>query len=194
MKTLYVRLLHAAMFVIIMISLGCEEEEVQAPDRYSFWKGDITNFYYTLDINDARTHKVTGKPYMILEYDPVNNQPLKCEFGLSEAKNEYLPGAEMPIPEPFLSANGFDYADRLNLTGSVSLLCSWATIDKKASLPSGDIQFEVSLSNGETYHFVYTPNMMEGEIRNPNASWSDRVSDAKAFKLTRRFNSNTVDD
>lgn len=191
MKMLRWQIVKTAMVFMIMVSISCVEEE-KAPDRYSFWKGDITNFYYTLDINDAKTHKVTGKPFAILEYDPITNQPLRCVFGLSEAKNEFLPGAELPIPEPFLSADGFEFADRLSLTGSVSLLCNWADIDEKSTLPTGDIQFEVSLASGESYHFVYTPNLMEGEIRNPDASWADRVSDAKAFKLSRRFNSNTI--
>lgn len=50
-----------------------------------------------------------------MEYDPVSGVPLHCEFGLSDAKNEYLNGAEGAIPEPFLSAGTLEYAEKLNL-------------------------------------------------------------------------------
>jgi hypothetical protein len=33
---------------------------------------------------------------------------------------------------------------------------------------------------------------MTGEINNEEASWGGRVSDVKAFKLIRKFNSNTI--
>jgi hypothetical protein len=33
---------------------------------------------------------------------------------------------------------------------------------------------------------------MDGEIINQEATWGGRVSDVKAFKLLRKFNSNTV--
>ena len=97
----------------ILTFASCEEEEQQEEktDRYSFWKGDIENYYYILDMNDQKLHMVTGKPFMILEYDPINGTPIRCEFGLSEAKNEYLEGVEGAIPEPFLSASNLEYAE-----------------------------------------------------------------------------------
>ncbi len=182
------------IFAFTFINYRCEKPANEEPNRYSFWKGDITNFYYCLDFNDALTHKVTGKPYLILEYDPITNVPLKCEFGLSDAKNEYLPNADMPIPEPFLSAATFNYTDRLNLTGSVSLLCNWSTVSSHEQLSAGGFEFYVNKSNGETYHFSFGFDSMEGEIINPEADWSDRVSDVKAFKLLRKFNSNTIEN
>jgi hypothetical protein len=178
---------------LVIINAGCEEkEEEKQPDRYSFWKGDITNFYYCLDMNNNLTHKVSGKPFMVLEYDPVTNVPLRCEFGLSEAKNEYLPGAEGAIPIPFIFASSLEYAVRLNLTGSVDLLCNWESIVSNEALSDGGYEFYTSQAYGPTLYFSYTPNGMDGEIINPEPSWGDRVSDLKAFKLLRKFNSNTI--
>jgi hypothetical protein len=184
----------AVLLLVLLSFSSCEKLKEKDPDRYSFWKGDISNFYYLLDFNDAKTHKVTGKPYMIIEYDPLTNVPLKCEFGLSEAKNEISPNADMAIPEPFLSASTFDYADRLGLTGSVSILCNWSAVTSHKELSAGGFEFSVKRSGGEELHFTFTFDSMEGEINNPNASWSDRVSDLKAFKLLRKFNSNTIAD
>jgi len=178
---------------LVIINAGCEEkEEEKQPDRYSFWKGDITNFYHCLDMNGNLTHKVTGKPFMVLEYDPVTGVPLKCEFGLCEAKNEYLPGAEGAIPIPFMTAASIEYADRLNLTGSIDLLSNWATVSTHEALAAGGFEFYITQPYGATLHFSFTFNGMDGEIINPDPQWGDRVSEVKAFKMLRKFNSNTV--
>jgi hypothetical protein len=115
---------------------GCKKDE-DITDRYSFWKGEFENYYYILDMNDQPLHLVKGKPFMVLEYDPVSGVPLKCEFGLYEAHNEYLTGAQGAIPQPFLSASDLAYAKRLELTGSVDLLCNWATVSSHEELSAG---------------------------------------------------------
>ena len=173
-----------------------EKEEEQQTDRYSFWKGDIENQYYLLDMNDQKLHLVKGKPFMVLEYDPVNGTPLRCDFGLSEARNEYLAGVEGAIPEPFLSAGTLEYADKLNLSGSVSLLCSRATVTTNEQLSAGGFEFTIdqgaNMWGHEILHFTFTFDDMTGEINNAEARWGGRVSDLKAFKLIRKFNSTTI--
>ncbi|MCX7987300.1 MAG: hypothetical protein N2662_10215 [Bacteroidales bacterium] len=184
------------LFSFYLLIYSCTSEKKET-DRYSFWKGDIENFYYVLDMNDQPLHKVVGKPYMIFEYNPINGYPIRVEFGLYDARNEYLPGAEGVIPEPFMSAEGLSYASRLGLSGSVNVLCNWAEVTSVSKLPSGD--FEFTIDKGENYfgheifHFTYTPNSMEGEIINTSATWGGRVSDTKAFKLIRKFNSSTIE-
>ena len=131
---------------------------------------------------------------MIVEYDPVTGTPLKCEFGLSEAVNEYLDGVEYPIPEPFLSSSSFQYADRLKLDGSVALLANWEAVKNHKELSAGGFEFWLDHANGETLYFSFTFDGMEGEIRNAEPEWGERVSDSKAFKLLRKFNSNTIVD
>ena len=172
---------------------GCtKDEDPVDPDRYAFWQGDLPNYYYCLDMNGNPLHVIRGKPYMIIEYDPLSGVPLKCEFGLSEATNEYLDGVEFPIPEPFLYASSFQYADRLNLEGSVALLSNWSEVGSHKELSTGGHEFWLDRSNGEMLHFTFTSHGMEGEIKNPDPEWGERVSDPKAFSLLLKFNSNTV--
>lgn len=183
--------------VLAMVSFNsCEKDEEKATDRYSFWKGDIDNYYYLLDMNNERLQLVKGKPFMVLEYDPVTNVPLRCDFGLSEARNEYLPGAEGAIPEPFLSASTLEYADRLDLTGSVSLLCNWENVTSNEALSAGGFEFYIDKGSDmwghEILHFSFTFDDMTGEIINEEVSWGGRVSDTAAFMLSRRFNSSTI--
>jgi len=44
----------------------------------------------------------------------------------------------------------------------------------------------------EILHFVFTFDSMEGEIINEEVTWGGRVSNVKAFKMLRKFNSNTL--
>lgn len=180
-----------SLLALVVLSLSCKQT-----DRYSFWKGTIENYYYILDMNDQRLHKVAGKPYMVMEYDPLNGYPLRVEFGLYDARNEYLPGCEGPIPEPFLSAGSFQYAARLGITGSVSLRSNWRDVTSSSKLPSGDFEFEVDKGTNpfghEVMHFTFIQDaMMDGEIVNDDAIWGGRVSELKAFKLYHQFNRST---
>jgi len=197
MKTIKSRLvIGTAMVFMILLSLNSCKKEEEKTDRYSFWQGDIENYYYILDMNDQKLQLVKGKPYMILEYDPVNGTPLSCEFGLSEARNEYLPGVEGAIPEPFLSASTFDYSGRLNLSGSVDLLSNWKSVTTNEALSAGGFEFSIDkgadMWGHEILHFTFTFDDMTGEIINDEVTWGGRVSDVKAFKMLRKFNSNTI--
>ncbi len=182
------------LFVVLGILTACSKDK--ETDRYSFWKGDIENYYYILDMNDQPLQLVKGKPFMVLEYDPVSGVPVKCEFGLYEARNEYLQGAEGAIPEPFLSAGTLQYAKKLGLTGSVDLLCNWSTVSSHEELSAGGFEFNIDKGANfwghEIYHFTFTFDDMAGEIINEEVTWGGRVSDVKAFKLLRKFNSSTL--
>ena len=187
------------LFVFILLTgllvwfSSCTEEEEQAePERYAFWQGDLPNHYYCLDINESPLHQVSGKPYMILEYEPLTGIPVKCEFGLSEAVNEYLDGVEYPIPEPFLQSTSLEYSGRLNLQGSVALLANWEEVKNHKELSAGGFEFWLDHSNGETLYFRFTFDGMDGEIRNAGAEWGERVSDERAFQLLRKFNSSDI--
>jgi hypothetical protein len=190
-----------SVIVMLMFLVGAcekeEEEDEKQTDRYSFWKGDIDNFYYILDINREKLHLVKGKPFMILEYDPVTGVPIRCEFGLSDAKNEYLDGVEGAIPEAFMTASSLEYAKKLNLTGSVSPLSNWTAVTTNTELSSGGYEFSIDKGSNmwghEILQFTYTfEGNMAGEIINETATWGGRVSDIKAFKLNKLFSSGTV--
>lgn len=185
-------IVYAGLLAAVVLSLSCKKQT----DRYSFWKGAIENHYYILDMNDQPLQRVVGKPYMVMEYDPLNGYPVRVEFGLYEARNEYLPGVEGPIPEPFLAASNFQYAQRMGLTGSVSLRSNWREVTSSSKLPSGDFEFEIDKGSNpfghEVLHFTYIRDaMMDGEITNETVTWGGRISDLKAFKLLHLFNRST---
>jgi hypothetical protein len=185
------------VLTIIVFFTSCEKDKDETQtDRYSFWKGDIENYYYILDMNNQKFHLVKGKPFMILEYDPITGVPLRCEFGLSEARNEYLTGVEGAIPEPFLSASTLEYANKLSLSGSVVLLSNWYSVTTNEELSAGGFEFSIDKGSDmwghEILHFTFTFDDMAGEIINDEVTWGGRVSDIKAFKLIRKFNSSSV--
>mgnify|MGYP006958004759 CR=1 FL=1 len=196
-KTMKDRLfISTGIIMMVMVSFSSCEKDEEQNDRYSFWKGDIENSYYILDMNDQKLHLVKGKPFLILEYDPITGVPFRCEFGLSEAKNEYLNGVEGAIPEPFLDASAFEYAKKLNLSGSVSLLSNWTMVTTHEELSAGGFEFSIDkgadMWGHEILHFSFTFDDMTGEINNEEVTWGGRVSDLSAFKLIRKFNSNTI--
>lgn len=185
------------LLMMIMLFISCKKED-NNPDRYSFWKGDIENYYYILDMNNQKLHMVKGKPFMIMEYDPISGSPIHCEFGLSEARNEYLQGVEGAIPEPFLNASNLEYANKLNLTGNVALLVGWNDeITVNEQLSAGGYKFSVDKGSDPWGHeiliFNFTNEGMDGQINNETAVWGGRISDAKAFLLLKKFSSNTLE-
>ncbi len=188
-------LLLTYLFSLVLLS-SCNDSETGA-QKYSFWQGAIENKYYFLDLCGGQTGQVTGKPYMILEYDPVSGEPIKCEFGLSEAVYTSLPRENPTIclgapPEPTLSASNFTYASRLNLSGSVDLITNWASVTTYSDLSGGGFDFTVSFGDG-TLHFEKTNEGMTGEVIDAGQSdWGDAVSASNAFNMLHKFNSNTI--
>lgn len=197
MKKFYYKLFILSFLTVFIFNTCTIEKE---KDRYSFWRGDLDNYYYILDANDKPLHKVVGKPFMVMEYDPMTGYPIRLEFGLYQARNEYLDGAEGIIPEPFMSASALNYSKKLGITGSVSILCNWCQVTSTNKLPGGDFEFWIDKGKNffghEVLYFTYTSptGLMDGEIRNSeDATWGARVSEQKAFKLQWRFNSSSLD-
>ena len=180
---------------ILMYHTSCKKDESEGAQKYSFWQGAIVNKYYMLDLCGGQTGEVSGKPYMILEYDPVTGKPISCEFGLSEAVNKSLPRENFCLgapPQPTLSASTFAYADRLSLKGSLDLLANWYKVTTYSDLSGGGFEFTVQTVNG-TLHFEKTNEGMTGEIVDEGQSgWGDAVSKSNAFNLLHKFNSNTI--
>ncbi len=159
--------------------------------RYSYWKGDIPNTYYRLDIKGNRGLQVTGKPFMKLEYDPVSGVPLMCEFGLSETTQDFVPGHDIISREPTLNASSIDFAGKLDLKSPVDLLVSWGSVTSHQELSGGGFEFWCRRTKWEEWHFVMTFDGMEGEVKNlDNYSYLGGDSDTKAIKLLRKFNAN----
>lgn len=173
---------------------SCKDNESGA-QKYSFWQGAIANKYYFLDLCGGQTGQVSGKPYMILEYDPATGKPIRCEFGLSEATYTALARENPTIclaspPEPMLAASSFTYAKRLSLSGSVDLLSNWGTVTLYSDLSGGGFEFTVG-----NLHFEKTNEGMTGEIIDSGQTgWGDAVSAANAFNMLHKFNSTTIDN
>ncbi len=177
----------------ILLLTSCTD--VKQSNKYSFWQGALPNKYYVLDLCSNRTSIVTGKPFMVLEYEPLTGVPKSCEFGLSDvvlsslARESYCLGSP---PKPLMYSSTLVYADRLKLEGTADLMCNFAQVSSVEELSAGGFAFTVN-SGGKKLHFVFTFDSMEGEIVNQGLTdWGTQVSDVKAFKLLRKFNSNTV--
>lgn len=176
---------------------SCQKDESDGPDKYAFWQGAIINKYYLLDLCGGQTGEISGKPYMILEYDPITGVPQYCEFGLSSSVYTSLPRENPMIclgspPQPTLLASNFSYASRLGLTGSVDLISNWGVVTVNSTLTGGGYDFTVSTGNG-TYHFEHTNGVMTGEIVDEGQTgWGDAVSAPNAFNMLHKFNSNTI--
>ena len=197
MKRYFLYSVIMSLFILMNLTSCKKEDSGGGAQKYSFWQGGIANKYYMLDLCGGQTGEVSGKPYMILEYDPVTGKPIRCEFGLSEAVNKSLPRENPTIclgamPEPTLSASTFDYSERLSLKGSLDLLANWNTVTTYSDLSGGGFEFTVNTGHGKL-HFEKTNEGMTGEIVDEDQSgWGDAVSASNAFNLLHKFNSNTI--
>ena len=184
---IYSFILVAAFSLLIS---SCKKEE---QNRFSYWKGDIPNSYYLLNMSGERAREISGKPYMKLEYDPVTGVPIRCEFGLSEVTQKSLqtPSGDPAFPEPTLDASGFDYADKLDIKSPVNLLINWEDVDTHTELSAGGFEFTVKQQYAE-YHFSFTFDGMVGEVNNLDLNYYflGRESNIQSFKLLRKFNAN----
>ncbi len=140
---------------------------------YQFWKGEIPNSYYYLNIYGHRALKVTGKPWMVLKYDKISGDTLDCEFGLSEVTQAYEPNIDDygTTSQPTLDARMIDYHVQLGLNSPVDLLVSWNGIGQ---LVNGVQQFSfnsnyVSMGGvgyAESWSFTYDSISMVGGVKN----------------------------
>lgn len=182
------------LFILLLVN-SCSEEKQAA--KYSFWQGDLANKYYLLDLCGNSTSVISGKPFMILEYDPLTGVPKTCEFGLSDVVLSSLPRESYCLPnppQPLMYASALKYADRLDLKGTADLISNFTTVTSVEELSAGGYQFTVNCGN-VILHFVFTFDSMEGEIVDPSVrQWGTPVSDVKAFKLLRKFNSTTIEN
>ncbi len=134
---------------------------------------------------------------MILEYDPITNKPISCEFGLSEAVYKGLPRANPTVcigspPRPTLLASGFSYAERLQLKGSVDLIGNWTMVNSLSDLSDGGFDFEIKYGK-RRIHFEKTNQGMTGEIVDEGQKdWGDYMSKPNAFNMNYMFSSNTI--
>lgn len=159
---------------------------------YEYWRGDIPNTFYWLNIYGDRALQVTGKPWMVIKRDPISLKILDLEFGLSEVTQQQLPNPNnLPsAPYPTVSASSIDYASRLglDLTKPVALCVGWRSA---TNLVNGvqNITFNHggSASNPtEQWHFSFLTLEQWGGVTNLDTyAYLGSDSDTNAFKLMK---------
>ena len=160
---------------------------------YQYWKGSIPNSYYLLNFYGERARKVTGKPFMVLTYNPVTLAITDCEFGLSEVTQTAVanPSNSPAAPEPTLNASTFDYQSKLNLQSPVVLLVGWKS---KSTVINGvqNFSFKTGSSPGgvgynASWAFSYDSVSMWGDVKNIDTTYYlGADSDSKAFSLLKQ--------
>lgn len=172
------------------------------PVGYQYWKGDMPNSYYLLNIYGERARQVTGKPFMVLTYDKTTLEITDVEFGLSEVTQIALANpSDFPAPpEPTLDANNIDFYKVLDLKSPVDMLVGWS-----AQYPGGEGR---SINNGvqqfsflgplftfgpirgtatESWTFTYTSSIMTGGVTNLDTTYyvGGTESETNAFNLRK---------
>lgn len=169
---------------------------------YSYWKGPIPGSYYVLNIDGIRATKVTGKPWMVLEYDKISGDIIDLEFGLSEVTIERVSNLSAITP-PMVEASWVDFAEKLGLKGPVDMIVTWNNYSISAVSHSG-ITYgpgTFSFRNGssvnryqEEWTFTYSKvadfNRMVGGVKNivdiENDIIFGRDSEPQAFQLMKQ--------
>lgn len=196
-KSVFPAILAMALLSVTFFCSCTDESEGGGTKKYSFWRGDIPNKFYKYDICGFASGEISGKPYMVLEYNTVTGEPARCEFGLSEVDFKRLPISEPTIcigspPRPTMYASTFDYAERLELKGTVDLLSNWYPVTNLSTLSGGGVDFNVQIGKFKL-HFVRNNMSMVGEIVDEGQDgWGDMISDEKAFNMLHKFDSNTI--
>lgn len=196
-KSVFPAIIAMALFSVTFFCSCTDESDGGGTKKYSFWRGDIPNQFYRIDICGFASGEVSGKPYMVLEYNTTTGEPSRCEFGLSEVDFVRLPISEPTIcigspPPPLIYASTFDYAERLELKGTVYLFANWYTVTNLSTLSGGGVDFNVQIGKFKL-HFVRNNVGMVGEIVDEGQDgWGDMISDEKAFNMLHKFDSNTI--
>lgn len=163
-------------------------------ETYEFWRGDIPNSYYVLNLYGERGLQVTGKPWMVLKRDGITLQVVDCEFGLSEVTQTSIstPSGLAAPPEPTLAATAIDYYSKLQLdtTKPVTLCVGWGS---KSTIVNGVQTFSFTLGSSpggvgynEGWSFSYLSLTMWGDVKNIDTTYYLGIdSDSKAFSLMK---------
>jgi hypothetical protein len=159
---------------------------------YEYWRGDIPNSFYWLNIYGDRALQVTGKPWMVIKRDPVSLRVLDLEFGLSEVTQTPLanPNNMPSAPYPTISPSYIDYASRLglDLTKPAALCVRW---QPATNLVNG-VQ-NISFTHGgsasnptEQWNFSFLTLEQWGGVKNLDTyAYLGSDSDTNAFRLMK---------
>ncbi len=163
---------------------------------FQYWKGSMVNSYNRFNFYGEPALTVSGKPWMIVKYDSVNNKVLDCEFGLSEVTQTQDPQYDPAAPEPTLSASSIENYDKMGLVSPVDLMVTWnseyETHNKTIVNGVQEFSFEsnyvsaYSVGFAEAWDFTYTSDTMVGDVTNiDDYLYMGATSAPKAFNMTR---------
>ncbi len=173
---------------------------------YEYWNGDIPNSYYLLNDNGERAIKITGKPFMVLEYDTNTHEILNYQFGLSEVTQKKLnaPSSSVVSFDPTLDGTAYDFSKKLDIKNPVVSVVPRFSPGYKSSITNGVKSFSSQYGKSyipsgaggyEGYNQEFRFNYatiesvsMIGDVKNLDTQdYTGRESDTGAFKLTKRY-------
>lgn len=178
------------------ILFGCNAtNNTDNTDRFSFWKGDfsITITQRGLFGNDCV--ELTGKPFMIYEYDPINGHPLTMTFGLYQynVSTETIDGCVMTAPlSTVLVDSEYDYVNRLELDGQVTEIYSWVPVETNEEFSFGLGELWYFDAHNSKIYFTFNNVSAAGEITNESGDSESYTTDLNEIIMLHQFNSNTI--
>lgn len=164
---------------------------------YQYWKGSMVNSYNRFNFNGEPALTVSGKPWMVLKYDNVNNKVVDCQFGLSEVTQTANTQYDGVAPEVTLNASSIEGYEKLGIKSPVNLMVSWnseytSTSNKTIVNKVQEFSFEshyVSLYGvgfAEAWNFTYTSDIMVGDVTNiDDTIYFGATSASKEFNMVR---------
>ena len=153
-----------------------------------YYVGKIPNSYYYRNDDGNLSLQVTGKPWMVVKYNPSDHHIIDFEFGLSEVTSTILDGASSP--EATLDASTIDYCNKLKLVSPVALLVNWPVTAwggtvTNGSLGAGGVIFYYTFNGNTKYTFSYLPaGSMVGGAENLNG-WGLETQTLSSFNMLK---------
>jgi len=168
------------LLTILMLCLfclaGCSKE---GKTKFSYWQGQVTSDMCVYLDEDTFYYKITGYPYLIMEYNVVNNQPVSALFGFSsyERTTIYQPSEGVFIPvlpppgPPELALGSYGYESEFTFYGDVIQILSWQDVETNDDFSVGLWEFWFNLGIGYNLEFSFNNVSMMGEFNNENPVW-----------------------
>ncbi|MFH0865216.1 MAG: hypothetical protein V1904_03420 [Bacteroidota bacterium] len=140
-----------------------------ANNNKEYYKGVIPCSFYRRNYDDVRCRKITGIPFMVIEYNRTDHHIIDFEFGLCEVTQTTL--ATPSFPEPTLDASTLDCYKKLDLKDPVVLLVNWPVTAwgetvTNGSLGAGGVIFYYNSYGSTKYTFSYITGQITGGAEN----------------------------
>lgn len=160
---------------------GCSQA---GKTKFSYWQGGVLNEFYVYVDSDTYYYKISGYPYLIMEYNVVNNQPVNALFGMSsyvrttvyESSGFLMPAVPPPGP-PELAEGNYGYEDKFTFNGTVIEILGWQSVGTNDDFSVGLWEFWFILGTDYNLEFSFDTAAMMGEFNNSNPTWDSFGSD-----------------